>query len=584
MSIGNTDVNSARIRTRTQFDQGSTITNGVYSTTSDQLVRCPAKLEALTGLVQGLEIAPLLDVVAGLADAVLAIDVNVTSLVGAISCSGIDIPADLRNQLATIESNLNQLTSSVGDITQKLELINQGITDPEHIATFEEINNMVSVFSENMTLLHAAMEDLSGTQFDCSDSSGSDLSGVPTVQSVTHTIDTLISGVNVLVLRVAEIQLNMDNIKDLVVRETLSSSVELFLARINELLESLALLTQFNDLHGRLELLLNDLADLSGVHIDDLSGFADNSGFELNLLKGVFDGVVLFGDDSMDIGGPSSFYAVSSSVNGTEDPSGYFPNQPGFYNGQFSNGSTWGSLLAGNLEVGCYSYGMIGSTMSNGNAIARSDPEFFDFLLNHDIDRQFSAFLPQDIVSPRKLYVVSAGRRDLLEILAGNQTPLDLVSWPQAVVDFLIAKAQALVEQGAKVVLLATAIPMIGHFFRATPAIGSETDLLYLQESVRTGLADSVSEFNADNSGSLVVPWGVTSEHVDELFLSGDLVEGHDNLRDKYQEFGFDITALKYSNYTAEAFATVMHLYASKRAFNDLLEHRPRIKELISNI
>ncbi len=179
----------------------------MYSTTADELVRCPAKLDALTGRVQGLEISSLLDVVAGLADAV-------------ISCSDIDIPADLRNQLATIESNLNQLTSSVGNISQKLELINQGITDPEHIAAFAEINNMVSVFSVNMTLLHAAMEDLSGTQFDCADNSGTDLSDIPTVQSVTETIDTLISGVNVLVLRVAEIQLNTDNIKDLVVRET----------------------------------------------------------------------------------------------------------------------------------------------------------------------------------------------------------------------------------------------------------------------------------------------------------------------------------------------------------------------------
>lgn len=55
-------------------------------------------------------------------------------------------------------------------------------------------------------------------------------------------------------------------------------------------------------------------------------------------------------------------------------------------------------------------------------------------------------------------------------------------------------------------------------------------------------------------------------------------------MTDRYQDVGFDITALKYSNYTEEAFTAVLHLFASKRAFNDLLEHRPRIKELVSNV
>jgi len=560
---------------------GSIITNGVYTTDSESLIKAPAALEALDGLVRGLEMAPLVSVVSDLAAAVLDIDSNMTSLVSAITGGGLDIPDAVQQKLNTIETNLNTLATNVNEISQKLVFINQGITDPEHISTFGEINGMVAVFTTNMAMLQNALQELDGTQFDLSGSSD-DLSEVTTILQMTTTIDGLMESVNTLVLRITEIQLNMDTIKDLVVRQTLSSSVGLFLGRIDELLESLSYVTRFSDLHDRLKELLNNVADLSGVSIDDLSAYVDTSGFEFNLLKDVFDGVVCFGDDSMDNGGPSSFFYTSSAVNGVDDPSGYFPRESdGFYKGSFSNGSTWGTLLAESLETGSYSYGMVGSTISDGNAIAKRDLAHFGFLQSKDIANQLASFLPQDIVNPRKLYVVSAGRRDLIELLLTG-AGLEQTQWATTVVDFLMSAAHDLVDAGAKVVLLATAIPMVGDLFKSNLVKpGDEQSLRDLQGDVSEQLSSRVNSYNSDHSDSLLVDWNVGSEWIDSLFADGVFVEGHNNLSQLYAEDRFDSSAFTYVNLTDEAVTSTVHLSVAKRAFNSLVQLRPYIKQLL---
>jgi len=435
------------------------------------------------------------------------------------------------------------------------------------------------------------MEQLSDTPFDLS---GSDADCIPTIESVNLIINGLITDVNAMVIRMLEIQNNVDTIKDLVTRQTLESSIELFVGKISQMLESLGLVIQFNELHGQLGELLNNLCDLSGVQIEDLSGFVDTSGFDLNLLKGVFKGAVFFGDDSVDDSGPSGYNYLYDTVGG--DPDLYpWSVESGYYNEGLSNGDSWGKLLAGYLEVQSYSYGMIGSTMNQGNSLLSGT-----IGSTFDINKQLTSFISQHIVDPEKLYVLTAGRRDLIDLIScdisGTDTSgsdtigfdlsgVDLYEWKDNVIDFITAKANDLLTEGVKVLVLASSEPFSGTQFEAPYLLSQDsTELVNVQMLLDAELVTLSETLSLSYPDCEIIPWGVNTTLIDSLFPD-KLQNGYESLLKLYCEEGINLSSLGYM-FLDEGISitTIAHSYMAKNIYEQLVERRSRIKTLLANI